>query len=328
MSEIETTEATQEPTVEVAPEPQVEATETSEPEVVETAQPEQQAQSEQQEQPTGQDRYESLMGLLGDIPDKPNEQLLNDIDEKSIESLPASAKGLLKHLIAQQKVVQQKELEALSKKNESLKERESRIQTESRKLIQNRAELNRVLLDPKFQDFLKQRNMPEEEMADPFSKEGMEQRIQKKVAEAMHEFQKPITEAAERARQMSAYTEFVNTHEKMKDAAFKKDVLKVIEDREKQERPVSIEDAYNMVEFERMKKAEEARKAREIKARAKSNRKINRATMSSSNDSGDPVPKWVTEKGYQGARGNTARILYLRDNPKAFAKLREQQKSR
>ena len=50
--------------------------------------------------------------------------------------------------------------------------------------------------------------------------------------------------------------------------------------------------------------------------------------MSSSNDNQDPVPKWVTEKGYQGVRGSQARILYLRDNPAALQKLRAQQKSR
>ena len=165
-------------------------------------------------------------------------------------------------------------------------------------------------------------------MADPFTKEGMEQRIQKSVAEAMNQFQKPITEAAEKARQMNAYTEFVESNPKMKEKTFKRDVLSLMEEREKQDRPVSISDAYQMVELDKMKQAEEARKNKEMKARAKSNRKINRATMSSNTETGDPVPKWVTEKGYNGARGHSARIMYLRDNPKALARLREQQKSR
>jgi hypothetical protein len=325
MNEVENNEAIQ-ATPEAATETSVE-TPTQE---VETAPPAEASPPSEpsKESPTGNDRYNNLMKVLGDIPETPNEQLISDIDEKSIENLPASAKGLLKHLISQQRVVQQQEVDKLKHRNETLSQREERIKGEARKLIQNRAELNRVLLDPKFQAFLKKSNVPENEMADPFTKEGIQQRIAKGVSEAMTEFQKPITEAAERARQMNAYTEFVESHEKMKNSAFKKDVLTLIENRESENRPVSIEDAYNMVEFERMKKAEETRKAREIKARAKSNRKINRATMSSSNDTGDPVPKWVTEKGYQGARGNTARILYLRDNPKALAKLRDQQKNR
>tara|TARA_R110000824_G_scaffold61570_2_gene163734 strand:+ start:3892 stop:4872 length:981 start_codon:yes stop_codon:yes gene_type:complete len=325
MSEVENLEATQNATVEteVVQTPEVEA-----PAEVESTTTVSAEEPKQVEVAPGTDRFNTLMKTLGDVPDAPNEQLISGLDEKSLESLPDSAKGMLKHLMAQQKSEHQKQIDSLKKQNESLGQRETRIKAEARKLIQNRAELNRVLLDPKFQAFLQQANMPEEKMADPFTKEGMEQRIQKSVAEAMNQFQKPITEAAEKARQMNAYTEFVESNPKMKEKTFKRDVLSLMEEREKQDRPVSISDAYQMVELDKMKQAEEARKNKEMKARAKSNRKINRATMSSNTETGDPVPKWVTEKGYNGARGHSARIMYLRDNPKALARLREQQKSR
>lgn len=328
MNEVENVEATQPaPAPEAAPAPEPEAAPAAESVDVQEAQSPPEAEAAPAPE-AGTDKFNTLMKTLGDVPDAPNAQLIEGLDEKALESLPASAKGMLKHLMAQQKVEHQKQIEALQKQNESLSQREQRIQAESRKLIQNRAELNRVLLDPKFQAFLKQANMPEEKMADPFTKEGMEQRIQKSVAQAMQEFQKPITEAAEKARQMNAYTEFVEQNPRMKERAFKRDVLSLMEKREKEDRPISINDAYQMIELEKLKQAEEARKNKEMKARAKSNRKINRATMSSSADTGDPVPKWVTEKGYNGARGHSARIMYLRDNPKALAKLREQQKSR
>ena len=331
MNEVESTEAIQ---TEATPDVTVESTPeavTSEP-VVEEVQAESTQQAESTSEPeapkTGTERFSTLMKTLGDVPDTPNEQLLSTIDEKSIENLPSSAKGLLKHLIAQQKVEHQKELEAVKAQNQQLTEREQRIKTESKRLIQNRAELNRVLLDPKFQQFLKQADMPEDKMADAFTKEGIQQRIQKGVAEAMQEFQKPITEAAEKARQMAAYTNFVDANPKMNEKAFKKDVLALMQTREQESQPIGIQDAYKMVEFDRMKKAEDQRKQKEMKARAKSNRMIGRTTVSSSAEVGDPVPTWVTKKGYNGARGHAARAMYLRDNPKALAKLRAQQKSR
>jgi hypothetical protein len=63
--------------------------------------------------------------------------------------------------------------------------------------------------------------VPEEEMADPYSKEGIEQRIKKGVAEAMREFQKPIAESATRAQQMAKYQDFVAANPMMQDKDLK-----------------------------------------------------------------------------------------------------------
>ena len=91
---------------------------------------------------------------------------------------------------------------------------------------------------------------------------------------------------------------------------------------------VSLDDAYALVERNRMIVEQEKQTARDRLKRSQSARQVARSTVSSSNDGGDPVPKWVMDKGYKGSRGNTARILYLRDNPAALQKLRAQQKTR
>lgn len=306
------------------------AEETAAPEVAETApSPAVEASAPAAEAPAaGMDRYESLVKSLGEIPDKPNEQLLESIDEQSIAKLPDSAKGLLKHMMAQQREAHQKQVAEMEVQRKTLGEHEGRIREEARNLLRRRAQLNKMLMDPKFQELLTKADVPEDRLADPLTQEGMQQRIQKGVAEAMREFQKPITAAATRAQQMEDYTSFVESHSQMKDAGFKKSVRAFMESRRDAGTPVGLGDAYAHVDRQRLLREEAARVASEREARAKSARKISRSTVSSQPDAGDPVPEWVTKKGYNGVRGNSARIQYLRDHPKALEKLRAQQKQR
>jgi len=184
------------------------------------------------------------------------------------------------------------------------------------------------LLDPKFQEFLKNADVPEAELKDPLSPEGMEQRIKKGVAEAMKQFQEPIRQSANRAQQMAKYQDFVAEHPKMNEKAFKGDVRDLMQSRRDSGSPVSLQDAYALVERDRMLQVQEKQTAKDRLKRSESARQIARSTVSSSNDGASPVPKWVMEKGYKGSRGNSARILYLRDNPSALQKLRAQQKTR
>ena len=312
---------------------QVEATQEvveTTPEIVETQTEETEQATVETPQPTPAapevDRYSQLMKALGEVPEEPNQQLLESIDEKTIEQLPDSVKGMMKHLMAQQQVVQRKRLSEIDSRAKRLTERSQRVNDETKDLLQKRYELNRVLMDPKFQQYLKQAQVPEEQMEDPFTPEGIKQRIDKGVAKAMTEFQKPIVEAAERARQISKYQDFVDSNPQMKDASFKKEVRTVMESRKETGQPVSLEDAYMMVDRERLIKAEETRKQKELTARARSNKKISRATVSSRNNDSDPVPKWVTEKGYKGKRGASGRIQYLSDHPEKLKLLRDQQK--
>ena len=280
------------------------------------------------EKASGPDRMTRVMRALGEIPDKPNESLIEGLDEKAIEKLPDSAKGVVKHLIAQQRQQAAQRQAEVEQRIAALEEREKQLKADARTLIRNRAQLNQVLLDPKFQELLKAADMSEEDMGDPTSEEGISNRIKKNVASAMREFQRPITTAAHRAQQMAAYNDFVESHPKMQEKSFKGEVRQLMQQRQEAGTPVSLEDAYGLVERERLISAERARLTKERKARSESARRVQRATQSSQPDTGDPVPDWVMKKGYKSARGNLARIQYLRDHPKALEKLRAQQRNR
>ena len=181
----------------------------------------QEAASEQiePEQPTTEEvqkvspeRLESLLDALGEIPETPSEALLETLDAKSVENLPDSMKGLFKHMVAAERQRVKQMQEKLSSRNEELEKKFEELKEQNRVVIRNRAQLNEVLMDPKFQEYLKHADVPEEELKDPFSQEGIEQRIKKGVAEAMREFQRPIHESATRAQQMARYQDFVATH--------------------------------------------------------------------------------------------------------------------
>ena len=265
---------------------------------------------------------------MGDIPEQPNEELIEAIDEKSIEKLPDSAKGVLKHLMAKQNKEYEERLKVFEERESKLQEYQQKLKKDAKDLIQNRAQLNKMLLDPKFQKMLKQADIPDEQLADPFSEEGIQQRISKGVANAMKQFQEPITQAAQRSQQMAEYQKFVEAHPQMENKDFKGQVRSLMEQRRGDGQPISLNDAYAHVDRQRLIKAEQERIQKERSARAKSAQQISKSTMSSNGQSKDPVPSWVTDKGYKGARGNTARIMYLRDNPDALQRLRQQQKNR
>ena len=273
-------------------------------------------------------KLDGLLDAFGDFPDEPSEALLETLDEKTIRNLPDSMKGLFKHMVAAERRRVRELEEKINSRNEQLDKKYEELKEQNRVVIRNRAQLNQVLLDPKFQEYLKAADTPEEDMKDPLSPEGIEQRIKKGVAEAMRSFQQPIQESATRARQMARYQDFVAEHPQMEDKGFKTQVRDLMQTRRDSGTAISLEDAYALVERDRMLKEREKQTAKDRLKRSESARQVARSTVSSSNDSGDPVPKWVTERGYNGVRGASARIMYLRDNPSALKKLRAQQKSR
>ena len=281
-----------------------------------------------QEVPKELTKSERIQNALGDIPKEPNAQLMEQIDEKTLEKLPDSAKGVLKHLIAQQNKEYEERVKTFEERETKLQEYQAKLKKDARDLIQNRAQLNKMLLDPKFQKMLKEADIPDEKMADPFSEEGIQQRISKGVASAMKQFQEPITQAAQRSQQMAEYQKFVESHPQMENKEFKSQVRSLMEERREGGQPLSLSDAYAHVDRQRLIKAEQDRIQKERSARAKSAAQVSKSTLSSNGQSKDPVPSWVTEKGYKGTRGNTARIMYLRDNPEALQRLRQQQKNR
>jgi len=313
------------PTLEVAETIET-PTEVAEPQVTEV--PEEAVTEIVEPPPTDSSRLEGLLDALGEIPEKPSEALLENLDAKSVENLPDSMKGLFKHLVAAERQRVRQLEDQMSDRNAELDKKFEDLKEQNRIVIRNRAQLNQVLLDPKFQEFLKNADVPEAELKDPLSPEGMEQRIKKGVAEAMKQFQEPIRASANRAQQMAKYQDFVAEHPKMNEKVFKGDVRDLMQSRRDSGNPVTLQDAYALIERDKMLQVQEKQTVKDRLKRSESARQIARSTVSSSNDGASPVPIWVMQKGYKGSRGNSARILYLRDNPAALQKLRAQQKTR
>ena len=64
-----------------------------------------QQQAAQQAEPTRQpggdgSRFDRLADALGNLPDDPNDRLLDGIDEKTIDKLPVEAKVMMRHMLA------------------------------------------------------------------------------------------------------------------------------------------------------------------------------------------------------------------------------------
>ena len=234
----------------------------------------------------------------------------------------------MKHLIAKQNKEYEERVKAFDEREAKLQEYQTQLKKDAKDLIQNRAQLNKMLLDPKFQKMLQKADIPDEDMADPFSEEGIQQRISKGVASAMKEFQQPITQAAARAQQMAEYQKFVEAHPQMENKEFKGQVRTLMEQRREVGQPISLNDAYAHVDRQRLLQAEQARMQKEREARAKSARQISKSTVSSNGQTKEAIPKWVTERGYKGFRKEAAKIHYLRDHPEALKLLRQQQKNR
>ena len=95
----------------------------------------------------GASRLETLLETLGDIPDEPNAKLLENIDERSLQNLPDSMKGLFKHLVAAGRQRLRGLEDQVSARNKELDAKYEELKEQNRIVIRNRAQLNQVLLD-------------------------------------------------------------------------------------------------------------------------------------------------------------------------------------
>ena len=263
---------------------------------------------------------------MADIAEAPNEGLIEALDEKTMSNLPDSVKGLLKHVVAAERQRFSQKQSRLDARQAELDKQREEIKKLNDEVIRNRADLNKVFLDPNLQELLKSADLKEEDMADPMSPEGMEQRMDKMVAERFKRFQEPITRSAQEAQQMAAYREFVSKNPKMEDMSFKTEVRDFMKAEREKGSSVTLDVAYAVVERNRLVQEQQRREESARRQRQEASRQVNRSSMSSQNTSSKPVPDWVMKDGYGGLRGNAARVKYLQDNPKALKALRAQQR--
>ena len=311
---------------EVAPEPEVEQQaqehrpgDMVSPEQVENA-------SKQPQEATGQpSRFDRLADALGDLPDAPNDRLLDQIDEKTIEKLPVEAKVMMRHMLADRLREMERNKAAQEALQSEYKTKEQKLHKEAREVIESRAKMAKIFQNKELQDLLRKGQVPEEKMPDPFTPEGIQARIDKAAAEGLQRFIEPITASAKRAQSEAKYNDFVSNHPKMNDKRFKAQVVSLIRERKENGTPMALKDAHDLVEHQNMVNEAKAKRKRERTRRAESARKISRSGVSSAPDNGSLIPDWVSTKGYKGRRGAAATYLFLKDNPKIHAQVKKSQ---
>ena len=272
-----------------------------------------------------QSRFDRLADALGALPDDPNERLLDSITDKSIEKMPVEAKVMLRHILSDRLREMDRNKAAQAAAQESLKRHKQKLDEDAKALITSRAKMAQVFQNEDLQQLLKRGDVPEKDLPDPFTPEGIQARIDRATAQGLQRFIEPITASANRAQAESKYNDFVTTHPKMMDAKFKSHVVSLIRDRKTAGVPIALEDAHDLVAHQRLARGAQVKREKERVRRAESARKINRASVSSDPDNGSIIPTWVTKKGYKGRRGAAATYLFLKDNPKIHAQIKKTQ---
>ena len=270
-------------------------------------------------------RFDRLADALGSLPDEPNERLLENIDEKTIEKMPVEAKVMLRHLLSDRLREMDRNKAAQAAAQESLKKHKQQLEEEAKELVASRAKMAKVFQNEELQGLLKKGDVAEKDLPDPFTPEGIQARIDRATAQGLQRFIEPITASAKRAQAESKYNDFVASHPKIMDAGFKSAVVNLIRDRKTAGVPIPLKDAHDLVEHQRLVRDAKVKRDKERARRAESARKINRASVSSDPDNGSIIPTWVTKKGYKGRRGAAATYLFLKDNPKIHAQIKKTQ---
>ena len=331
MSAEETENAEQ--TVEEAPEQEApeESVAPEEPEApaeapVEAAPAEEEAEPEPEQEIDPETAvFDRLADALGELPDSPNERILNGLSEQQIEKLPVEAKVMLKHVLSERI----REMERNNAAKQALKseydKRRQALADEAKTLIQNRAKLAKVFQTDQVKEILKSKDISDSELPDPYTPEGIQARVERASAQHFSKFIEPITKSARRAEAEAAYNTFVESHPKMLNRKFKSEVAQLVKSRKEANTPISLKDAHDLIDHQHSRREAAERREKERSRRAASARKVGRSSVGSDPENGSDIPDWVAKNGYKGHRGPAATYHFLRDNPKIHARVKKKQ---
>jgi len=270
-------------------------------------------------------RFDRLADALGDLPDDPNDRLLDGIDERAIEKLPVEAKVMMRHMLADRLREMERNKRAQEAALQSYKDKEQKLHEEARQVIESRAKMAEVFRNRELQELLKKKDVKDSQLPDPFTPEGIQARIDRATAQGLQRFIEPITASAKQAQAEAKYNEFVTSHPNMMDKNFKSQVVALIRQRKEAGVPMALKDAHDLIEHQNMVREAQAKREKERARRAESARKISRSSVSSDPENGSLIPDWVAKKGYKGRRGASATYLFLKDNPKIHAQVKKSQ---
>ena len=265
-------------------------------------------------EPEPQEQHQSFNALdaeLGDLEELEHDGFYDKVDESHIKDLPPTARRILHNFRVDRKLAQERHDKELQDIQSKIEEREGSLSNMEREFAKRQSEFANLIEDPEVQKLLSE---PDGELPDIFTEEGVEARIQRGIAKGMSAILEPMKNAADMKARENNYLEFVDTHPEMRDTSFKKDVAGLVRTRAQDGIPLSTEDAYQIVKARRVMAQQQARVAKEQRARQQSARRIGRA-VSGGNPSSGGLPPEVKKKGAY------AISQWLAANPEAARKL-------
>jgi hypothetical protein len=253
--------------------------------------------------------WDLLNGEFGELPGAEDLKLdgfYKDLRPEHIRDLPTPAKQIIHNLRRANQLARAEADKAKAQLDTDIEAKRQELYQKEKDLLRREQEFAALVDDPNVQAQLK---VPDGELPDPFTQEGVEARIQKATAERFKAFIEPFRKSAEDRRRELAWMEFVESNPELRDDAFRTEMGSVIEERKKAGAPVTTQDAFKLVKLNRLEKAEQQRQAKERVARTKSASKVARTTAT-----GNPSHQDIPEH----ARKNAATLYnYLKDNEEA-----------
>lgn len=287
--------------------PQVEAAAEAAPEAAPAAVEE---VAQESASPVNEKRFDPLFHEFED-----EEAKVDDFYEKitadDIKELPTVAKRMLHNFRMAYRLEKQRLEQSHDSRESSYKKREAEIENLERDFVRRQAEFAAAIDDPRVREAM---SVPDSELPDIMSEEGIQARINKGVGEKFSQIFDPMREAAQERRQDHDYSEFVRTHPELKNEDFKRECSTLVKSRLGTTAPLSTQDAYELVKARRIVAKQQKRASQERKARSESARQIKRSSVSGSPGVEDIPP----EIKKQGAASIAS---WLQSNPEAAKRI-------
>jgi len=255
--------------------------------------------------------FDPLTAELPEVEELRQDGFYEDLTADHIKDLPPVARRMLHNFRVAYEKNNTKLTQILESKQAESTARQQKLEQMERDFARRQAEFYALVDDPKVRETLQ---VPEEDLPDALSPEGIQARIDRGIAQGMQRVLNPLHEAANTRMRESAYLDFVDQHPEMRDPTFKKEVVGLVRARREGGENMSTQDAYQLVKAQQVLAKQQARQAQEQRARASAARRVSRTTASGS-PGNEGIPANVKRKGA------VAIAQWLKTNPEAARKI-------
>ena len=255
--------------------------------------------------------FDPLTSELPEVEELQQDGFYEDLTADHIKDLPPVARRMLHNFRVAYEKNNAKLKEILETRQAETSQRQQKLEQMERDFARRQAEFYALVDDPKVRETLE---VPEEDLPDALSPEGIQARIDRGIAQGMQRVLNPLHDAANKRMRESAYLDFVDKHPEMRDATFKKEVITLVRARQEAGENMSTQDAYQLVKAQQVLAKQQVRKAQEQRARANAARRVSRTTASGS-PGNEGIPADVKRKGA------VAIAQWLKTNPEAARKI-------